>query len=389
MGSWARLRRVVDPLVATALLTAGQYALWALPGEESGFAGPRWLNAAFLTAVCVPLAWRARSPLTAYGAVLAGTWLWLLLLYGDQPQPPFIPAVALWLSTFSAASVPGRRTAAAVGVALAAFVISTDVPALLEGRPWGNVLPSWVLFAATFAVGRAVGLRQEQIAAADQRASRAEAARAKEAARAVTTERTRIARELHDVVTHAVSVIVVQAAAEARAHPSGSTVRQVLDQVETTGREALVELRGMLGVLRHPEDPAERRPQPSLREIETLLAAARATGIDVRVHVEGVPADIPATVDLSAYRIVQEALTNVRKHAAGGPSHLRINYRADALVIEMVNPAPAPDIGHVGGHGLVGLRERVELHGGALETDLASDGSYRLRACLPYQRADG
>jgi signal transduction histidine kinase len=389
MGSWARVLRVVDPLVAAALLAAGQYALWALPVEESGFAGAPWLNAVFLTAVCVPLAWRARSPLTVYSVVLAGTWLWLLLLYGEQPQPPFIPAVALWLSTFSAASVPGRRTAAAVGVALVAFLLSTDVPALLEGRPWGNVLPSWVLFGATFLVGRVVALRQEQIATADQRASRAEAERAMEAARAVTTERTRIARELHDVVTHAVSVIVVQAAAEARAHPAGSTVRQVLDQVESTGREALVELRGMLGVLRHPEDPAERRPQPSLREVETLLAAARATGVDVRLDVGGVPVDLPATVDLTAYRIVQEALTNVRKHGAGGVCRLRIDYGPGALVIEVVNPAPVPDLQHVGGHGLVGLRERVELNGGVLETALGSDGCYWLRACLPYQRVAG
>ncbi|TFV89632.1 histidine kinase [Blastococcus sp. CT_GayMR16] len=384
MATWPQVRRIVDPLLAAALLGAGQYAVWALPSAESGFVAPPWVDALFLVPVCVPVAWRTRRPVAVFAVVLGSTWLWLLLLYGDQPQPPFVPAVALWLSTFSAAAVPRSRTAWGVGAGLAAFLVSTDVPALLDGRPWSNVLPSWVVFALTFAVGRVVGLRQQQAAAAAERAARSEAGREEEARRAAVTERTRIARELHDVVTHAVTVMVVQAAAEARTLPSGSATRGVLHDIETTGREALVELRRMLGVLRKEDGAGDRSPQPSLRELDGLLGAARSGGLDVRLEVRGRPAALPAALDLSVYRIVQEALTNVRKHGSPGPAELRLSYCPDALVVEVVNPARDHGAPDTPGHGLVGLRERVDLHGGTLEAGPEPDGEFRLRARLPY-----
>lgn len=384
MADWPSVRRIVDPLLAAALLAAGQYALWALPSAESGFAAPRWVDALFLIPVCAPLAGRGRHPLPVFAVVLGSTWLWLLLFYGQQPQPPFVPAVALWLATFSAAASPRGRTAWAVGAGLAAFLISTDVPALLDGRPWSNVLPSWVVFALTFAVGRVVGLRQEQAAAADERAARSEAGQAEEARRAAAAERTRIARELHDVITHAVTVMVVQAAAEARSLPPDNSTRNVLHDIETTGREALTELRRMLGVLRRENEPDDRRPQPSLREIDGLLAAAGQAGLDVRLEVRGLPAALPAALDLSAYRIVQEALTNVRKHGIPGPADLRLDYCPDALVVEVVNPSESAAAPDGAGHGLTGLRERVDLHGGTLEAGPGPDGHYRLRARLPY-----
>ena len=384
MADWPSVRRIADPLVAAALLGAGQYALWLLPPAESGFVAPRWVDALFLLPVCLPLAWRSRRPVPVFAVVLGSTWLWLLLFYGDQPQPPFIPAVALWLSTFSAAAVPRGRPAWAVGAGLAAFLVSTDVPALLDGRPWSNVLPSWVVFALTFAVGRVVGLRQEQATSAAERAARSEAGREEDTRRAAALERTRIARELHDVVTHAVTVMVIQAAAEARTLPSDNPSREVLHGIETTGREALVELRRMLGVLRRDDGADERRPQPSLRELDGLLATARSGGLDVRVEVRGEPPMLPAALDLCAYRIVQEALTNVRKHGSQGPADLRLDYCPDALVVEVVNPSDSPSQRTDGGHGLTGLRERVDLHGGTLEAGPDPDGHYRLRARLPY-----
>ena len=384
MADWPRVQRIVDPLLAAALLGAGAYALWGLPSADSGFAAPRWVDALFLVQTSIPIAWRARRPLAVFAVVLGSTWLWLLLFYGDQPQPPFEPAVALWLATFSAAAVPGTRSAWAVGVGLGAFLVSTDVPALLDGRPWGNVVPSWVVFGLTFAVGRVVGIRQEQAAAAADRAARSEAGRAEEAARAAAAERTRIARELHDVVTHAVSVMVVQAAAEARALPPASTTRGVLSDIETTGRDALVELRRMLGVLRRDDGPGERRPAPSLRELDALLGTARAGGVDVGLEVRGEAVQLPAAVDLAAYRIVQEALTNVRKHGDGAPARLRLEYCPDALVVEVVNAGTAHNGSPPAGHGLAGLRERVDLHGGTLEAGPDPDGRFRLRARLPY-----
>jgi signal transduction histidine kinase len=389
MATWPQVRRIVDPLLAAALLGAGQYAVWALPPTESGFAALPWVDALFLVPVCLPLAWRSRRPVAVFGVVLTSTWLWLLLVYSDQPQPPFVPAVALWLATFSAAAVPRSRTAWGVGAGLAAFLLSTDVPALLDGRPWSNVLPSWVVFALTFAVGRVVGLRQEQAAAAAERARRSEAGREREAREAAAAERTRIARELHDVVTHAVTVMVVQAAAEARTLPSASSTREVLHDIETTGREALIELRRMLGVLRKEDGGGDRSPQPSLRELDGLLGAARNAGLDVSLEVRGRPAALPAALDLSAYRVVQEALTNVRKHGGAGSAELRLDYCPDALVVEVINPAGNPDGNAAHGHGLVGLRERVDLHGGTLEAGPEPEGRFRLRARLPYAGAVG
>jgi signal transduction histidine kinase len=389
MADWPRMRRIVDPLLAAALLGAGQYAVWLLPSADSGFVGPQWVDALFLLPVCLPLAWRNRLPLPVFAVVLGSTWLWLLLFYGDQPQPPFVPAVALWLSTFSAAADPRGRAGWAVGAGLAAFLLSTDVPALLDGRPWSNVLPSWVVFALTFAVGRVVGVRQAQATAAAERATRSEAAREEDARRAAAVERTRIARELHDVVTHAVTVMVVQAAAEARTLPSDNPTREVLHGIETAGREALVELRRMLGVLRRDDRADERRPQPSLRELDVLLAAARTGGLDLRVEVHGEPPALPAALDLCAYRIVQEALTNVRKHGSQGAADLRVDYCPDAVVVEVVNASDPPERATGGGHGLTGLRERVDLHGGTLEAGPDPDGQYRLRARLPYTGAPG
>ncbi|WP_448624144.1 sensor histidine kinase [Geodermatophilus sp. URMC 64] len=382
MAHWRRAQRWVDPLLAAALLGGSLYALTALPASESDFVAPPLVDAAFLVLVCVPLAWRSPHPLPVFAVVLGATWLWLLLFYGDQPQPPFSPGVALLLATFSAAAVPRARSAWAVAVALVAFLVSTDVPAVLAGRSWSDVVPSWVLFTLAFGVGRAVGLRQQQAAAAAERAAAAEAGRAEEAARAAAAERARIARELHDVVTHAVTVMVVQAAAEARAVPEGTTTHRTLTAIETTGREALTELRRMLGVLRAGDPGADRRPPPSLRELDGLLAAARGGGLDVRLEVRGEPVELPAALDLTAYRIVQEALTNVRKHGCGSAAELRLDHCPDALVVEVVNPCvagpPAP-----GGHGLAGLRERVALHGGTLEAGPEPDGRYRLRARLP------
>jgi signal transduction histidine kinase len=381
MAEPARLWRLVDPVLAAVLLVIAEYGVWALPASDTGFVAPRWVDAAFLVVVCVPLAWRSTRPTPVFAVVLGATWLWLLLFYGAEPQPPFAAAVALWLATFSAAAVPRDRAAWTAGAALAAFLVSTDVPALLDGRPWGNVLPSWVVFALSFAVGRVVGLRQEQAAAAAQRASRSEAARTEAAERAAAAERTRIARELHDVVTHAVTVMVVQAAAEARVRPPDDPVSDVLSNIEVTGREALTELRRMLGVLRRDDD-VDRQPQPSLRELGTLLDAARRAGIDVRVEVRGSPGDLPAALDLAAYRVVQEALTNVRKHGAGGTAELRLDHCPRSLGIEVVNVA-GPDVPGERGHGLTGLRERVDLHGGTLEAGREPDGRFRLRVRLP------
>lgn len=387
MLRWAVLRRWVDPVLAVLLLAVGLVALLGLPPGESGFVAPRWLDAAFLLLTCIPLAWRQRAPLPAFAVVLVAAWTWLLLWYTDQPQPPFEPAVALWLVTFSAAAAARGHTRWAVGVALAAFLLTTDLPAMQQGRPLGNVLPAWVLFALSFAVGRAVGRRQEQAAALTERALVAEAGRQQQAQRAVAAERSRIARELHDVISHAVSVMVVQAAAEARAlDPGGSSTRQVLQDIETTGRDALVELRRMLGVLRRPDEPEDRHPQPGVTDLAALVEGARGAGLAIQMHVAGQPRPLPASIDLTAFRVVQEALTNVAKHAGPVRVTIDLSYGPDALHIEVVNePATTQPPEHLPGYGLLGLQERVSLHNGRLQQENMSDGGFRLAVTLPYE----
>jgi len=385
------LRRLVDPLLAAVLLGAGAYALWRLPPQESGFVAPRPVDLMFLALTSVPLAWRRKAPLPVFAVVLVSTWLWLGLWYGDAAQPPFEPAVALWLATFSAAVAARGRVAWFVAMTLASFLVATDVPALIDGRPLGNVLPAWVLFALAFLMGRELARRKDQMSALRERNRRLRVEHEEGARRVAAAERARIARELHDVVTHAVSGMVVQAAAEKRIlPPTADSTRQVLDDIEVAGREAMVELRRLLGVLRKSDDAGELHPQPSLDDLHTLIESTRSSGLPVHLTVEGEARRLPSSVDLSAFRVVQEGLTNVRKHAGSVATEVTLRYRGDNVEIEVLNTAGI-DVTSNGdpAYGLIGLRERVMLHDGTLQAGLRQDGCYRLLARLPYNGATG
>lgn len=385
------LRRLVDPLLAAALLGAGSYALWRLPSQESSFVAPRPVDLMFLVLTSVPLAWRRKAPLPVFAVVLGSTWLWLGLWYGDAAQPPFEPAVALWLATFTAAVAARGRIAWFVALTLASFLMATDVPALIDGRPFGNVLPAWVLFALAFVVGRELARRKDQVAVLSERTRRLRVEHEEGARRVAAAERARIARELHDVVTHAVSGMVVQAAAEKRTlSPAADSTRQVLDDIEVAGREALVELRRLLGVLRKPDDAGELHPQPSLDDLQTLIESTRSSGLSLQLTVEGEPRRLPGSVDLSAFRVVQEGLTNVRKHAGSVATEVTLRYRCDHVEIEVLNKSGV-EVTPNGepAYGLIGLRERVMLHDGTLQAGLRPDGCYRLLARLPYNGGTG
>src|SRR5581483_9114664 len=187
----------------------------------------------------------------------------------------------------------------------------------------------------------------------------------------------RIARELHDVVGHSVSVMTVQAAAARRLlKPHQEEEREALLVVEQTGREALAEMRRMVGVLRRPEEAPALAPQPSLEHLDKLVAHTRERGLPVELRIEGDPVTLPAGVDLTAYRLVQEGLTNAIKHARAGQAEVVVRYgeRDDEL---------GGGDGDGGGHGLVGMRERVSVYGGELEAGPQDGGGYRLRARLP------
>lgn len=209
-------------------------------------------------------------------------------------------------------------------------------------------------------------------------------------AQAAAEERTRIARELHDVIAHSVSLIVVQAGAERRLL-SGAEQRtaQTLETIETSGREALTELRRLLGVLRVSSD--ERlAPQPGLARLPDLLAESAKAGQKVAVDVSGDPVELARGLDLTAYRIVQEGLTNARKHAAGQPVTVALRWRDRLLEIEVQN-AEGESAGESNGagHGLIGMTERVAMYGGSLETGQADGGRFRIRARLPVEGRAG
>jgi signal transduction histidine kinase len=203
---------------------------------------------------------------------------------------------------------------------------------------------------------------------------------------AVVEERARIARELHDVVAHHVSTMVLQAGAERRAVDSTET-REVLAGIEQVGRSALREMRRMVAMLRQ-DQPDELAPQPRLREVQVLVSQLRSAGMDVSMAVAGTPRDLPEGIELSAYRIVQEALTNALKHAGGAGTEVRIGYGAEALELEIVDAGSAVrDLsgGESGGHGLVGMRERVAMYGGTFEAGRVRGGGFGVRVLLPVR----
>jgi signal transduction histidine kinase len=208
----------------------------------------------------------------------------------------------------------------------------------------------------------------------------------------VSEERSRIARELHDVIAHAVSVMVVQAGAARRvAVARPEQARDAMTSIESTGRQALGEMRRLVGVLRDNDEPTTLDPQPRLLDVPALVEQAREAGLQVRLEVEGEPRPLPAGVDLSAYRIVQEALTNVRKHAGPASVEVAVRYGPHALHIEVCDdgrgaPVEAVSNGHRG-QGLIGMRERVALYGGRLDVGPRPQGGFRVLADLPLEAA--
>jgi len=205
---------------------------------------------------------------------------------------------------------------------------------------------------------------------------------------AVAEERRRIARDLHDVVAHSVSVMTVQAgAARLLLDEEPKRAREPLLAVEETGRQALGEMRRLLGILRRAEGKAALAPQPGLARLDDLVAQARAGGLPVELTVEGERAALPPGVDLAAYRIVQEALTNARKHGGPARAHVALRYGREALELEVTNDGGASANDGSGGHGLVGMRERVALYGGELEAGPRASGGYAVRARLPVEAA--
>jgi signal transduction histidine kinase len=248
----------------------------------------------------------------------------------------------------------------------------------------------WVaaFIAVAWATGFILSRRTAHARELAERAVQLEREHQEAAERAVAGERQRIARELHDVIAHSVSVMTVQAGAVRRLlQPEQERERQALEAVETTGREALTEMRRLVGLLREKGAMPEFAPQPGMATIDSLLDGVRAAGLPVELEIDGDPRELPPGVDLAAYRVVQEALTNALKYA--GPAHawVVVRWHGGALELEVANDGRGDGDGTGGGHGLAGMRERVSLYGGEIESGPRDGGGYIVRARLPLEEA--
>jgi signal transduction histidine kinase len=271
----------------------------------------------------------------------------------------------------------------------AGIVVTTGLVYVLVGGPglgYDDLVATALACTIASGVGLYVGSKRSSMAALEERAEQLDRERELLAERAVAEERIRIAQELHDVVAHNVSLIVVQARALG-ATVADPRVAEATDGIAGLGREAMAEMHRTLKLLRARDDAAQRAPQPGLGDLDGLLERSRAAGVQVELAVEGDPRPLPQTVDLSAFRIVQEALTNVIKHAGRAPTRVMVGYGSDALELmirdsgDPTADAPAPG---VIGHGLIGMRERAALFGGTLSAGPCDSHGFEVRASLPY-----
>jgi signal transduction histidine kinase len=302
----------------------------------------------------------------------------VLVLTGPFVSLPAGPVAIAWFCALYALTVWTSRRWFIAGVAF--FVASNLAPQLvtpdLDNPVWAFTAGAVVVMVL---VRRVVGDRDRRLVLAERERDLAKR-------EAVVSERARIARELHDVIAHHVSMMVVQAGAERRVlEARNESTREVLSTIERIGRGALTEMRRLVGMLRGDDDDA-LAPQPSIADLPTLVAQMRAAGLDVQLRIEGESRDIPVGIDLSAYRIVQEGLTNALKHAGHARTTARVRYGVESLEIEIVDDG---DPGAVevdrGGHGLVGMRERVALYGGTLAAGRRPAGGFGVRVLLPIR----
>jgi signal transduction histidine kinase len=272
---------------------------------------------------------------------------------------------------------------AAVGLAVvvgSAAVLDHQIP----GHTTAELVFVPMEFGISWLAGFAVRERAVKAEAAEERATAAERERDAAARIAVAEERTRIARELHDVVAHAVSVMVLQTGAVRHKLPAADVEdRDALEGVEQAGRTALVEMRRLLAAMRTDEEGAELAPQPGLNGLDSLADDVGRAGLPVRLHVDGEPFPLPRAIDLSAYRIVQEGLTNALKHARASNADVTVRYRPEEVQLEVRDDGIGSATSDGLGHGLVGMRERVKIYGGEMTAGTANGGGFVLSARLP------
>lgn len=390
--AWRVNQAALDWTLAGLLLVWGQVDLWAVGGKFTRVPGEHALAAAFLVLVALPLGFRRRWPLAVLTVVM-GAIAMQSLLAGQAPQGGEVLFPTLIVLYSVAAHADFRRACAGLAIAFAAALIEGVQDA--EVVTFGDLVVVEGFFfvflgGAAWLVGRYVRGRRQEVERADDRTARLRREEGESARLAVAAERGRIARELHDVIAHSVSLMGVQAGAVERVlETDPEQAREALRSIQLTARESVEELRRLLGILRTDERGTSLAPQPGLGALESLVDDNRQAGLQVELRVEGEGHRLPAGVELSAYRVAQEALTNVRKHAPGSAASVLLRYRQDEVEVWVVNTRPTAANGsgtpptRGTGHGIVGMRERVALYGGSLEAGGEPDGGFAVRARLP------
>jgi signal transduction histidine kinase len=376
--------RLVDIVLAVLFTVLGLVTVFAQE-VKNGLTEPTAIAVVTTVIVCLPLAFRRRAPLVAVVLSCVAIIVHIALDFPEGSLPITVLALAYTVAAW------GSLRAAVAG--LVAIYATITLLALMEapGLDVATVLGNLAFFGVAWAIGIAVRARREAIEARIREAEERSNFERQRAARLLAEERLRIARELHDVVAHSMSVIAVQAGVGAHVvEERPAEARAALEAISATSRGALAEMRQLLGALRDDDGERSRQPAPDLSNVGQLVDDVRAAGVPVVLEVSGACSGINPAIELSAYRLIQEALTNVIKHA-GTPSRVevRVQHDDESLTVSVVDDgrgaAAKADADQPGaGHGLIGMRERVEIWGGELTAGPARGGGYAVTATLPY-----
>lgn len=391
LATWSqRASQWRDVALAVALCTLGQVELFGdeLYNGQPVWPGPVWLNSILIVALTAPFVWRRSRPLTAMLATLTVMTVSTVILGGSEAATTFIVLIA---ATFSGAAYSRHLfiVISAGLVASAAHGVNDPSATGLADRTW-----TYGLVAISIIIGRAVWVRQHRIASLESHAASAEERHTRDVEAATAAERANITRELHDIVSHAVSVIIIQAQVGTRALPADlDVVGDSLAAIETSARSAMSELRQLLTLLSVQDEPAAVVPMASLRQLEDLINQFRAAGLSIQTDIDIDPTaePLPPMADLATYRVIQEALTNTMRHAPGATAHLRVCRRADTLellVHDNGDTTTGPVSGLGTGRGLIGMRERVTLAGGALLVAAPDGTGFRVHALIPTREPE-
>jgi len=371
-------------LLIAFLAFAGMLELVVGRDSPGGPPTTLWITIPTVAVLVLPLLARRRFPFAA------PAYYWLLAMaisFGDGVLLAFIGSLSI-VGLASAFLLGNLRNPLKAGAGLIIVLVGIVVVVYnIPGETASDLVFIPLRFVVAWVAGYALRERAEQAEAAEERAAQAEREREAAARVAVAEERARIARELHDIVAHAVSVMVLQVGAVRHKLPDSlAEDRDALTGVERAGRTALAEMRRLLAAMRREGDEAELVPQPGLDGLDSLLDEIGRAGLPVELHVDGTPVPLPRGIDLSAYRIVQEGLTNALKHAHASDANVTVRYRPDELEIEVRDNGNGSSTSDGLGHGLIGVRERVKIYGGKTSAGTASNGGFVLNTRLPLER---